>query len=759
MTSIDYYVFYHNEEKKEEALYGQSCPEIDFINLNELPLPKEFKIRGLDTIVNKAIFSEYLGLLSIEPQADFIFCATYSIPIKFSAKWRQESDTKIFLPAVRFEDITSLDIDPACIYSVEVGNITLIESEEMLDIINQFSMSEKIPRGPFKGTFIVPKAIFFELQNWLKEVTLYLLKTYPLESLKSQSSKFDESSIANRSNQQKEIDALRHKYGFLLERAVAYFLGAYSENNSIPIKLLGEEIIKQKGKMDLLTKIDRFAINNTIALSFGDSNYADVSEKWIQTVINSGVKNYIFIALDAELYESFIHKGYNVALHPFSGGLGDLWVFRLETIQIILEAGFNTLHSDADAFWVKNPMSLIDDLEFDIIASQGTIFPRDVLADWGHVICCGFLYFKASLKTLCFFQDLLPLSRKVKDDQIAVNRLLREMSTSWDRQNNSNYSLSIKDTIFDCYHNPLKGETKCGLKVKLIPHKQVQRLYEERREEAYVYHLLSEKNEQSKIEVFEQIENQLQSSPNKQINYDSNVIWLASFPRSGNTLMRTIFKHNFGLDNYSLYNDRLDIGKYESLREFVGHKDGEWECINEEYYQYPKYPEAMENLPSSHPTIIKTHSQFGPFYTHAKVIYVVRDPRAAISSAVSYRKQFTHPHKSRDELLEEFLKRGDLQSGHWDDHYTSWIENSKNILIIKFEDILEEFDQVLARISEFIEISPKRMTLTDFNQYKKVNPHFFRKGKKNSWQETFTKDQISKINKKSEKVMKKLGYS
>jgi len=33
------------------------------------------------------------------------------------------------------------------------------------------------------------------------------------------------------------------------------------------------------------------------------------------------------------------------------------------------------------------------------------------------------------------------------------------------------------------------------------------------------------------------------------------MIWLASYPRSGNTLLRVILKHCFGLSSQSVYHD------------------------------------------------------------------------------------------------------------------------------------------------------------------------------------------------------------
>ena len=50
-----------------------------------------------------------------------------------------------------------------------------------------------------------------------------------------------------------------------------------------------------------------------------------------------------------------------------------------------------------------------------------------------------------------------------------------------------------------------------------------------------------------------------------------NIIWLASYPRSGNTLLRTVLWHCFGLRSASLYPE--DLGGNAALKSYIGHVD------------------------------------------------------------------------------------------------------------------------------------------------------------------------------------------
>jgi len=50
------------------------------------------------------------------------------------------------------------------------------------------------------------------------------------------------------------------------------------------------------------------------------------------------------------------------------------------------------------------------------------------------------------------------------------------------------------------------------------------------------------------------------------------IVWLASYPRSGNTALRVLLNRVFGLETLSLYDDRTDIGASEERARLVGHR-------------------------------------------------------------------------------------------------------------------------------------------------------------------------------------------
>ncbi len=50
------------------------------------------------------------------------------------------------------------------------------------------------------------------------------------------------------------------------------------------------------------------------------------------------------------------------------------------------------------------------------------------------------------------------------------------------------------------------------------------------------------------------------------------IVWLASYPRSGNTFFRVILNSIFDIKTYSIYDDKGDIGADEKTSETVGHE-------------------------------------------------------------------------------------------------------------------------------------------------------------------------------------------
>jgi hypothetical protein len=188
------------------------------------------------------------------------------------------------------------------------------------------------------------------------------------------------------------------------------------------------------------------------------------------------------------------------------------------------------------------------------------------------------------------------------------------------------------------------------------------------------------------------------------------IVWLASYPRSGNTLLRTILKHCLNLYSYQ------DEPVYQEnpLRdnsELVGHIEQKepWAVFYEKACQ------------SASTFLIKTHHF--PRDEHP-FIYLVRDGRSAIQS---YRKFHRDYNKLDKPLIKLIL--GDDSYGDWETHYHQWNARPVKKMVLRFEEIVNISIPLLKKLAEFIgfagDIKPWVNPLEDLRE---IESDFFNQG-------------------------------
>ena len=214
------------------------------------------------------------------------------------------------------------------------------------------------------------------------------------------------------------------------------------------------------------------------------------------------INNFAVMALDDKIFEILKARKvptYRVHVKP---DFSDIWVRRMEVISGLLKAGVNVLHSDLDAIWLKDPRALFQDLPYDIIASQGTYWPRPVHAQWGFVLCCGLIYYRSSNRVIDFTSRMMEdFARSAKpDDQVTLNMLLAEDGVEWTVPEPT-YTKSHNDVAFTCSRRWITGKGKL-YKVALLPHHEFQRVaMREEFSQAYVVHPVSAKTGQAVMDV------------------------------------------------------------------------------------------------------------------------------------------------------------------------------------------------------------------------------------------------------------------
>lgn len=221
------------------------------------------------------------------------------------------------------------------------------------------------------------------------------------------------------------------------------------------------------------------------------------------------------------------------------------------------------------------------------------------------------------------------------------------------------------------------------------------------------------------------------------------IIWLASYPRSGNTFLRTVLHSAFGVDTYSVYGDKNDIAANPATAEQVGHKD-----LPEGF----SYEEARAG---DVPWFIKTHEPYERSYDQDRVIYVVRDGRDAVVSYYHYLRDFSPRKLSYMEIM-----AGLSFAGTWGDHVLGWEKlDPARKLLVRFEEATHDPADTIARLEGFLDMPARHREIPDFERLHNTDPKFFRSGRSRSFELELSEDERTFFWVTNGITMRRLGYT
>jgi len=279
------------------------------------------------------------------------------------------------------------------------------------------------------------------------------------------------------------------------------------------------------------------------------------------------------------------------------------------------------------------------------------------------------------------------------------------------------------------------------------------------------------------------------------------IIWLASYPKSGNTWIRSMVTSLLytedGFFNFELIKNIPQFPDNKYFKEFTG------DLANfNEVMKYWRIAQDKINL-DNEIKFFKTHHlnckineySFTDKSNTLATIYIVRDPRSLVSSisnhfskTINESKKFLLTPKfiggkeSKDRQKSNYIP---TLLGTWSEHYKFWTMNNKNLLLIKYEDLINDTELQLEKIVKFLEkfipIKTNKeknyniIKSTSFDQLKNMEKKalfkegivnklsnekvdFFRLGPKNKWEDNLEKDIQKELEDAFEKEMIELGY-
>ena len=269
------------------------------------------------------------------------------------------------------------------------------------------------------------------------------------------------------------------------------------------------------------------------------------------------------------------------------------------------------------------------------------------------------------------------------------------------------------------------------------------------------------------------------------------IIWLASYPKSGNTWLRA-FLHNLLRDPAEPYSlDRMaDFTQGDSFgpsyQKFL--RKPIKEMTDEEIAILR--PKVQEMLTKSTPDniFVKTHNALIDYLDRpmhmmehtAGAIYVVRNPLdMVISHADHY--GFTID-ESIDKIAIEELRVGSGEFTYeihcsWSRHVESWTANPSPALhVMRYEDMKTQPVRAFDGLVQFLRLPVNRERLaraiehSSFDTLRKMedqqgflersnkSARFFRQGKSGGWRDVLTPEQVERVVAAHEKQMRRFGY-
>ena len=248
------------------------------------------------------------------------------------------------------------------------------------------------------------------------------------------------------------------------------------------------------------------------------------------------------------------------------------------------------------------------------------------------------------------------------------------------------------------------------------------------------------------------------------------IIWLASYPKSGNTLLRSI------LSSYFYSND--GVFKFENLAKISqfpmsNHLLSVGVNIDDEKEVFKNFINAQNFINQDKKKIkfFKTHSSLSKMYdcnftdlqNSLGVIYIVRDPRNVVTSLAHHYNlsidQATETMIDKSRFMDKTVKNCRVFLGSWGYNYSSFkylnsLGMKSHLNMIKLNKAIKTTDFENMKKKEQIETFYEASIDTKTGKRK----NFFNLGPKNDWRKILDLKNKDKIEKNFESEMIELGY-
>jgi aryl sulfotransferase len=276
-----------------------------------------------------------------------------------------------------------------------------------------------------------------------------------------------------------------------------------------------------------------------------------------------------------------------------------------------------------------------------------------------------------------------------------------------------------------------------------------------------------------------------------------NIVWLASFPKSGNTWLRAMISALLHpeqiLDDLNAMRGGRELIERQYLDDICG-----VDSANLSYEQLLPYLRTMRLVTGASvtaPYFSKTHDRFGytadglalfPAEASKLAILIVRNPfDVAISLAAHYSRsvddaidRLSDPDFALNNAPYEGHELLPVSIGDWSGFNQSWLnQQALPLLVLRYEDMLIDSAGALRKVADAAGIavsSGEIQAAVDAASFERLRaaesrsgfaerptgmPSFFREGRAGGWRERLNARQIAAISDRHAAMLQRLGYA
>lgn len=252
------------------------------------------------------------------------------------------------------------------------------------------------------------------------------------------------------------------------------------------------------------------------------------------------------------------------------------------------------------------------------------------------------------------------------------------------------------------------------------------------------------------------------------------LVYLSSYPRSGNTWVRQLVRHYFGYQAASIY------AEPQGAPNLAKRDDGTFELFSNYDVPYPPGtvrrmlvnacgPVLSEDLraqlgQSDEVFFLKIHElPFQRYFAGEYVVHIMREPGPVFWSYYKFLRK-NEPARYGDLRLDSIIK-GRVPFGSWSDHARAWLAAAERLgprfMMYTYEDLSAQPEtRFCDKLTEFTGV-PYRMTkrpLPPLEHWHQQAPGLYRKEQVSEWRPHFSAIQMHRILKRHGKMMRQLGY-